>query len=153
MKQEHVTEERMKALKDGILSIEDTISALEHIGECDQCADAFGGCYCERELLELVPEFRSAVFSAISRERKNRIKAKPMAADGKHELFRYSFRVSIAACITLLLLFTGTMNYGINFSRSVRTELPEVNVITESLRGFSDKLIDFEVTKYLKEEL
>lgn len=153
MTREHLTEEKMKALKDGMLSEADAISTLEHIGECEQCADAFGGCYREEELLELSPEFRSAVFLAIAEYNRNRTKAKPLAVEGKRELFRYSFRVSIAACITLLLLFTGTMDYGIHFSRSINTELPEVNRITEKVRGLSAQLIDFEVGKFLKEEL
>lgn len=152
MNWEHMTTERMKALKDGLLSREDAISALTHIGECKQCADTFAGCYGEQELLELTAEFKSAVFSAIEKEKRTVIKDRVKAADRKRELFRYSFRVSVAACITLLLLFTGTMNYGIHFSRSIGTGLPEVNEITENLRGFSNKLIDFEVTKYLKEE-
>ena len=149
----HLTPDRMKDLKGGMLSGKDEISALEHIGECEQCADAFAGCYGEPDLLELSPGFKSDVFSTINREKRKEIEEKGKAVDGKRELFRYSFRVSIAACITLLLLFTGTINFGINFSRSINADLPEVNVITENLKGFSDKLIDFEVTKYLKEEL
>ncbi len=153
MNMEHLTPDRMKDLKGGILSGNDAISALEHIGECEQCADAFAGCYFASELVELSQGFKSDVFSAIDREKRKEMKEKGKVADGKRELFRYSFRVSIAACITLLLLFTGTIDYGIHFSRSIHTDLPEVKVITENLKGFSDKLIDFEVTKYLKEDL
>jgi hypothetical protein len=149
---EHLTPDRVRALKDGTLSREETIIALEHIGECDQCADAFAGNYSDQELLELSATFKSTVFSAIEREKRNITKEKAKAGNGKRELLRYSFRVSVAACITLFLLFSGTMNYGINFSRSIHTDLSKVNVITEDLRGFSDKLIDFGVTKYLKEE-
>lgn len=141
---EHLTADRLEALKDGLLSETETISALGHIGECEQCADAFAQSYRGRQLLELPAGFKKAVFSALKREGRSA---------GKGELYRYGFRVSIAACITLLLLFTGTVNYGINFGRSIHTDLPEVGLITENLRGFSDRLIQFEVNEYLKEEL
>ncbi len=150
---EHLTPDRIKALKDGLLSRDEAIAALEHLGECEQCADAFAESYSSQELLGLPPGFKSAVFSAIRKEQRKFGKERTETADRKRELFRYSFRVSIAACITLLLLFSGTVNYGINFSRTIDTNLSGVNVITENLRGFSDKLIDFKVTKYLKEEL
>ena len=137
IKKEHLTPDRMKALKAGMLAKDDTISALEHLGECEQCADAFAKSYSDQELLELSPGFKIAVFSAIEKE--------------KRELFRYSFKVSVAACITLFLLFSGTFNFSMNFSKNMYSDLSGVNTITENLRGFSDKLIDFEV-KSLKEE-
>lgn len=149
MDREHLTPGIMAALKSGRLSGSEAISALEHIGECEQCADAFGGIYRETELLELPPGFRSAVFSAVEKETRTVPVMKARKDDTRRELFRYGFRVSIAACITLALLFSGTINYGINLSRSIRPDFSKVNVITEDLRGFSDKLVNFE---YKKEE-
>jgi len=134
----HLTPDRMKALKEGMLAKDDAISALEHLGECEQCADDFAKIYSDQELLELSPGFLIAVFYAIEKE--------------KRELFRYGFKVSIAACITLFLLFSGTFNFSMNFSKNIYSDLSGVNEITENLRGFSDRLIDFEV-KNLKEEL
>lgn len=149
MNKEHLTPDIMTALKIGRLTGAEAVSALEHIGECEQCADAFAGIYHEGELLELPPGFRSAVFSSVERERRTVPIVKSEQNDKKRELFRYGFRVSIAACITLVLLFSGTINYGINLSRAIHPDLSRVNVITEDLRGFSDKLINF---KYQKEE-
>ncbi|HYE68220.1 MAG TPA: hypothetical protein VEA58_06375 [Anaerovoracaceae bacterium] len=134
---EHLTQDIMKALKEGMLTKAETISALEHLGECEQCADEFAKIYSDQELLELSPGFKIAVFSAIKKE--------------KRELYRYGFKVSVAACITLFLLFSGTFNFSMNFSKNMYSDLSGVNTITENLRGFSDKLIDFEV-KNLKEE-
>ncbi len=148
---QHLTPDRMKALKEGMLAKDDVISALEHLGECEQCADAFAESYSDQDLLELSPAFKIAVFSAIGKEKRAIRKERTKTADGKRELFRYSFKVSIAACITLFLLFSGTFNFSMNFSKNIYSDLSGVNVITENLRGFSDKLIDFEV-KYLKEE-
>ena len=136
---EHLTTEKIAALKGGALSRQETILTLEHIGECGQCADAFAGSYGKSELLELPQGFRSDIFSAIGRE--------------KRELFRYGFKVSIAACITLFLLFSGTFSYSMNVSKNIYPDFSGVNEITENLKGFSDKLIHFEITKDLKEEL
>jgi anti-sigma factor RsiW len=155
MKKEHLTPDRMRALKDGLLSGDETIGALEHIGECELCASAFADSYSEAELLELSPAFRSAVLSAIERENRTAISAKKkaMKAGGRRELFRYSFRVSVAACITLFLLFSGTISYGMDFSRSIHPDLSGINAIMESVKGFSDKLVNFNVSTYIKEEL
>lgn len=149
MNREHLTPELMAALKNGSLPGKEAISALEHLGECERCAGAFAGIYHETELLELSAGFRSAVFSAVEKEKRAAPAVKSKKDDKKRELFRYSFRVSIAACITLALLFSGTIDYGINLSRSMRPDFSKVNVITEDIRGFSDKLINY---KYQKEE-
>ena len=149
MDREHLTPDIMAALKDGRLSGTEAISALEHIGECERCAEAFAGIYRDSKLLELSPGFRSAVFSAVEKEKRTVPVVKARRENEKRELFRYGFRVSIAACITLALLFSGSINYGINLSRSIHPDFSKVNVITEDLRGFSDKLINF---KYQKEE-
>ena len=149
MNMEHLTPDIMADLKSGRLSGAEALAALEHIGECEQCADAFAGIYHETELLELPPGFRSAVFSAVEKEKRTAPVVKSKKDDKRRELFSYSFRVSIAACITLVLLFSGTINYGINLSRSIHPDLSRVNVITEDLRGFSDKLVNF---NYQKEE-
>lgn len=149
MNKEHLTPDIMTALKNGSLSETEAVSALEHIGECGQCADAFAGTYTDAELLELPPGFKSAVFSSIEREKRTVPVGMAKRDDKKRELFRYGFRVSIAACITLVLLFSGTINYGINLSRSIHPDFSRVNVITEDLRSLSDKLINI---KYQKEE-
>lgn len=139
MEKGHLTPEQTAALRDGLMSGEEAVTALEHIGECMQCAAAFAESYQGRALLELPPDFKPALFSALRGERR--------------ELFRYGFRVGIAASITLFLLFSGTVNYGFSFGRSIHTDLSEVNKITENVRGFSDKLVDFKLTRYIKEEL
>lgn len=151
MTKEHLTPDRVKALKEGMLANDDTISALEHLGECEQCADAFANSYSDQELLELSPGFEIAVFSAIENEKRTIVKERAKTVDGKRELFRYGFKVSVAACITLFLLFSGTFSFSMNFSKNMYSDLSGVNAITENLRGFSDKLIDFEVIN-LKEE-
>lgn len=152
----HLTQETMEALKGGRLSEEETISALTHLGECERCAVIFAESYQEDELLELPTGFRASVLAAAEEEDAEKKRAVVQLGTRRErkrrELFRYSFRVGIAACITLFLLFSGTINYGINFSRSIHTNSAGVDTITEKLRTFSDRMVDFEVGKYLKEE-
>ena len=152
MKQEHLTPEKILALKEGSLSKEEMILELEHIGECEQCADQFAESYHKTELLELPASFKNSIFSSIDKERISYTTKKKGNRNRKRELYFYSFKVSIAACVTLALLFSGTFNYGMNFSKTIQANLSEVNVITENLKGFSDKLIDFQVTNNIKEE-
>lgn len=149
---EHLTPDKITALKEGSLSKAETISALEHIGECEQCADIFAESYNNTELLNLSSNFKDSVFSAIDKEKNNSVIKKEKNRNRKREFCFYSVKVSIAACITLALLFSGTFNHGMNMSRTVQADLSGVNVITENLRGFSDRLIDFETTKNIKEE-
>jgi len=146
--QEHLTADRINALKARVLTTEEMIAALEHIGECKRCAGSLAESYCERQILNLSPDFSAEIFSAIEKDKTIRFARNRR----KRELCFYSFKVSVAACIALVLLFTGTFNQGMNFSRSIQTNLSGVNVITENLRGFSDKLIDFKSTTNLKEE-
>lgn len=150
---EHLTPERIKDLKTGMLSREESIAALEHIGECGRCADAFAGSYDIRELLKLSPGFRPAILTAIEKEKQSVIKAGAKASESRKELLRYGASVSVAACITLFLIFSGTIDYALNFSRSIDTDIPEVNLITENLNGLSNQLLNFEVIKYFKEGL
>lgn len=165
IKQDHLTADRIIALKNGSLSGLEAAETLEHIGECGQCAEAFAECFAEDELLELPPGFVSSVLAAIEGEKRSVPgNMRSVAGDGartevrgktrdrtKRELFGYSFRVGIAACITLFLLFSGTIDYGLGLSHSFHTDLTGVQVITENLRDLSNRLVDFEMTKYNKE--
>ncbi len=68
IKKGHLKPDRIVALKAGVLSAEEMIVALEHIGECERCADAFAESYCDKELLNLSPDFETEVFSVIEKE-------------------------------------------------------------------------------------
>ena len=153
MEKGHLTPEQTAALRDGLMSGEEAVAALKHIGECMPCAAVFAESYQGRALLELPPDFKPALFSALRGEERETGMRPARPSDGRRELFRYGFRVGIAASITLILLFSGTVNYGFSLGRSIHTDLSEVNKITENVRGFSDKLVEFKLTRYIKEEL
>jgi hypothetical protein len=68
MNKEHLPPDRLNELKEGLLSGAEMISALEHIGECEQCADTLAESYGSLELLELPTDFKQAVLSAVNRQ-------------------------------------------------------------------------------------
>lgn len=153
IKKEHLTQEWIEALKEGLLPKAEAVSTLEHIGECEACAELFAESYGRTELLSLSPDFKTSVFLAIEKERISISVREKTNRSPRRELCTYGFKVSIAACAALLLLFSGTFNYSMDFSRStIRSNLSEVSTITESIKGFSDKLMDFSIMRTIKEE-
>ncbi|MDF2655433.1 MAG: hypothetical protein K0R19_1907 [Bacillota bacterium] len=171
---EHLLPQQIDALKAGNLPEDEVIGMLTHIGECGHCADALAERYREEELLRLPPEFSRKVMETLGTDIQRTVKMIPpkqvpagkITKNGSHrtisysgkkngvyELYAYSFRVGIAACIALMLLFSGTLNYGVAFGQSIHGDFAAVNKLTENLRGFSDRLIDFKVKTDLKEVL
>ncbi|MBR0597076.1 hypothetical protein [Sinanaerobacter chloroacetimidivorans] len=142
----HLTREEILKLKKGILPLEDKCNALAHISQCSHCADALAGNYESRDLLSAPPDFISESLTKIEQLPKSI--AGSRIRNRKRELYFYGFKVSVAACIALVLLFSGTFNYGITLlgeSRIAEADFSKVNIITENLRGFSDKLIHIQV--------
>lgn len=150
---EHLSQKEIQNLKSGKCSIKEKLIAMEHIGECELCADIFANNYEEKQLLNLSPDFAHSVLRAVEHVKNNDNIRK---IKGKRELCFYKFKVSLAASIALVLLFTGTFNYGLDVigkSKIANTDLSRVNTITENLRGFSDKLIQLEVNNDFKGEV
>ena len=152
-RKEHLTQEQFDALKARTLSPEETVTALTHMAECTQCADAFADSYREEELLSLPNNFKTKILETVSMEaeksNRNVFAVKTMRTQkkksGKQELYAYSFRVCVAASIALMLLFSGTLNYGLSLGRSITNDFTATDRIAENLRGFSDRLIDFTI--------
>lgn len=156
----HLSQETLRRLKMGILTPLEKIDALSHIGRCAVCAYSFSESYEQTELLELPPQFASGVEKKLS---ELRVTAAPFLLgkrageelenslgkrDLKKEYRRYSCRVAIAACVALLLLFSGTFNEGMNAitkSKVLNPDLSRVNQLTQSLSDFSKELVHREV--------
>lgn len=135
MTQGHLSKEMIEKLKSGRLSKEEKLAALDHIGECDFCANAFSSSFEQEGLMFTAPDFSSEIMKKIG---------KPQ---GKREFYLYSFKVGIAACIALLLLFSGGLRYGADgheLKKTALVDLSRVNSITEHLRGISDRFVDLD---------
>lgn len=147
---EHLAPQQIDDLKAGRLADTEVMNMLVHIGECVQCAEALAERYEENELLRLPTEFSRRVMKTIEIDRVSHTTGRK---NGIRELYAYSFKVGIAACIALMLLFSGTLNYGVSLGQSIHGDFTAVDRITENLRGFSDRLIDFKSMSDLKEVL
>ena len=68
----------------------------------------------------------------------------------KREYRRYSCRVAVAACVALIMLFSGTFTMGMSAlsqSRVLNPDLSVVNRITQDLSNFSKEIIHWEARK------
>ncbi len=66
----------------------------------------------------------------------------------KREYRRYSCRVAVAACVTLIMLFSGTFTMSMSAlsqSRVLNPDLSMINRITQDLSDFSKEIIHWEV--------
>ena len=156
----HLTEETFRKLKANQLSIEEKLDALEHIAECILCADRFAESFVISDLLTTPNDFQSRVLKEIKwddshREVKTYAISKSKSGNNSNELNRkkkafyfYVARVSLAMCISLMLLFSGTFGFMTNAlaaSTSKGLDLSKVDTFTENLREVSDKIVNMEV--------
>lgn len=159
----HLTQEVLKALRCGTLTAAEKIEALAHIGECGECAERFAGSFEQSELLTLPPQFAEGVerklsevritvtpFSMGKKKAEVPVKREPVKRDSRKEYRRYSCRVAIAACLALLLLFSGSFTMGMNAlsnSRVLNPDLSRVNQLTQTLSDFSREFLHWEVKR------
>ena len=153
MMREHIKPETIEAIKAGTPTIEEKIAFFEHVESCEQCALALAESYERSELVSFSPDFETMFYKKLRKSQLTEPIRKREKRSVRREFYLYSFKVCVAASIAFTLLFSGTLDYGVSMGRSLHGDLSGVNKITESLRGFSDRLIDFKVTTDLKEVL
>jgi hypothetical protein len=170
----HLSQETLAQLKSGRLTNVEMIEALEHLANCSLCAERFAESFQQQELLPVPVEFSSKVLKEmhadhifkesrsimkttqrLTVEKPNRAKANPMTQESvmfrsnrKREFYYYAARVSLAMCMTLMLLFSGTFNFMVNTVEAKATQtidFSKVNAFTENIRNISDKIVDMEV--------
>lgn len=160
----HLTDEMLQKMAAGAGKTGEKIQALDHIGGCELCAQRFAACLEQTELLTLPPQFVAGVDKKLSEVR---ITATPLSIgrsevrdsgspfpepvkgkDKQKEFRRYSCRVAIAACLALLLLFSGTFATGmkmISEGVALRPQSGAVNQLTQKLSDFSKEILQWEV--------
>ena len=145
----HLNLEDLRLLKKEVLPIEENIKAMAHIGVCDLCAASFAACFDDKELVVVAPDFSGRVLKKISKSLEEPKKQKTKESQ-KKELYFFTARVSLAMCLTLMLFFSGTFS---NITRTFeadkinRIDLSGMNAFSETIRTFSNKIIQVEVTK------
>lgn len=140
----HLTVEGISALCAGALSSEERLRAAEHIAGCPACASRLAASL--EVSLSTVPEgFAEQVVNKAENVK---------AAKDKRQFLFYSLRVSLAACIALVILFSGLLNrlFAFNVTEMKLPDLHAVSQITERLSSFSEKVMNMEVFTDEKEK-
>lgn len=141
----HLTEMSLKALKDGNLDDESLILLSEHIAGCEKCANAFADSFNDNELTQAPFGFQEEVQNKIKNKKQNSL-----------QFGFYFFKVAVAACLALIIVFSSELNYLAN--TKVETsyikppDLSIVNSINANLNNFSQKIINMEVSNNEKEK-
>ena len=138
----HLSPEELRALKEGTFQDAEIMSLLEHISDCSLCAAKFAGCFREDELLEVPSGFRENIMSRLEPEKVNNYKV-----DQRQQML-YSIRVAIAACTTLVLIFSGALNLIAGLDNKLKgydfQGQRVVETINTSFQDFSQKVLNME---------
>ena len=171
----HLSSETLMKLKTGKLSLEEKLEALEHIADCNLCAELLADSFQQEDILIVPQDFQSRVIKETNFEaqaertiKDSKVTHKFAAANNtqhihttgikssgfngsnrrKREFYLYAARVSLAMCITLMLMFSGTFGFMANAleaKASQTLDLSKVNTFTENIRNVSDKIVNMEV--------
>lgn len=137
----HTDSEKLKLLLNGQLSAEESTRILEHIAECDECAERMALITLELPTVAPPEGLYEEVLSAAAKE-KSREKRK------SENLLMYSIRVTAGICAALVMLFTGAfesvMKLGeIDMSKVTDKEHSITRTIDEGFDGFKQKISEF----------
>ncbi|MBV4424234.1 hypothetical protein [Clostridium tyrobutyricum] len=134
----HLTKNALEEFKKGNLQDIELIQISEHVSQCEKCSDEMADSFTDTELAEAPLGFEEEVNNRISDRKKANV-----------QFVLYSIRVSIAACIALVFVFSNTLNVIANTKVKtvdiVSPNLSIVNSINKSLDDFSQKIISMEV--------
>lgn len=136
--QVHIAQTLLDDFAAGLLKYDEMITAMEHIEGCEKCALALTEVI-ETKQPALAPAgFYEEVLRKITHLKEN-----------KKELLHYSFRVAIAACAALFLIFSGALNILTKPRSSIEKieslDFSVVDNINTQLQYFSQQILDMEV--------
>lgn len=156
----HLTDQMLRALALGKLSVDEKIRALDHIAICDECSARLADSYDSMTLLKLPPQFGEEVRASLRRRIEtapNRSRVEPQTGrpaqagrgrkERQTEYRKYSVNVVIAACFTLLVLFSGSFTTGMGAlteSKMFNPDFSHMDQLSQQLSDFSDHLLNWE---------
>jgi hypothetical protein len=122
----------------------DKISMLEHVSVCESCAETMYDLFAESGLINVPSDLKANILTKLHGVRESGLTCR------KSSIFAgYSFRVGIAMCISLLLIFSGWFNLSAYLKKEF-IPVPDfsfMNTVTQDFRSFSDRIINMEVVK------
>lgn len=146
LKNGHITEEEMSSLVQNTLDADSLAHFMEHIATCDFCAEHYAAAI-EKDLISTPPDFKKQVL-----DETRRIPTALQSARVK--FYRYCFRVGLATCVSLFLIFSGTPGE----SQIISPKAPhaiDFNLfqnLGSHMRTFSEKFIYMEDNQYDQEK-
>lgn len=144
--QNHLTDQALRAMSDGILNEEDLLAAAEHLASCTKCALNLADIL-EKHGLEKVP-------AGFTEEVKIKISQKQ--TEKKIQFVFYSFRVAVAACAAIALVFLGAFRVPASLQSGAHRLKPAdngvVDTITSRLKNFSQQVVNLEAFYHEKEK-
>lgn len=134
----HLSECDLQALKEGTLHEAKILALSEHMSDCMMCAGRFAACFGEDELLEVPAGFRENIVNRLRPEKED-----------KRQMLFYSVRVAVAACLTLIFIFSGVLNFIQGMESKIEGYGVEGLYLADSVnsgfQNFSKKVLDLEV--------
>ena len=134
----HLTKISLKAFKQGSLSDNELMLISQHICTCDSCSDDLSNSFSEDELIHTPLGFEEEILSKIKSSKRR-----------KNEFVFYSLRVTIAASIALVFVFSNGLNFVANTKTTTIAirpmSLSSVYIINKSLNDLSQNIIKLEV--------
>lgn len=141
----HMSPEDLKSLRKGTLYEAERLSLLEHMSDCSLCAARYAGCFEADELLEVPSGFRENLLSRLKPER-----------DDKRQMLFYSIRVAIAACATLIFIFSGALNFVASLGTMLKGYEVRGQYVAETVnigfQDFSKRILNLEEFVYENEK-
>lgn len=134
----HLTKRSLKAFKEGSLDDSDLILISEHICTCDSCTDDLSNSFSASELTCTPLGFEEEILSKIKSSKRK-----------KTSFMFYSLRVTIAASIALVFVFSNALNFVANTKTATFAMKPmslsSLYTINKSLNDLSQNIITLEV--------
>ncbi|WP_368488188.1 hypothetical protein [Clostridium sp. BJN0013] len=134
----HISNLCIKKFKERDLDNKELIVVFQHIECCEKCVQYLTESFDDSELMEVPFGFEEEVKNKIVKyKKKNR------------QFLFYSLRVSIAACISLIFVFSSTLSFMANTKiktlEIVSPKFTVINSINIELGNFTNKIINMEV--------
>jgi len=134
----HLSEYDMKALREGALHESELLALSDHLSVCGLCAGKFAASFGEEELLAVPFGFGENIMARL----------KPGKED-KKQLFFYSVRVAVAACVALIFVFSGALNFLADLDSKIKGYEVKgqyvADVVNMGFQDFSKKILKLEV--------
>jgi hypothetical protein len=133
----HLSDTDLTALKEGRLNEREALALSSHISCCSLCAGRLVSCFSEDELLKVPAGFNESTLALLKPEKEN-----------KMQLLFYSIKVAAAVCATLVLIFSGALNFIEKLNEKIQdygTKGQHVaDVVNEGFKNFTDKILELE---------